>query len=255
MGASVEAAGGGGPGVAAWGPSGRGARRWSVGGPGGGVSAGQHGQRVAVQLTGVQSRSPMKERLQAPSVTLTPHPLPTRLCGRAGQDQEAAWLHANFSAAWRAYGWLPEAFGADLASVNPEVRRGVRGGGGGPGKGRQAGERQGDCVRPSWLMPAAPPLPMAATPPPPSQCLLPPPPNCLLPLTPSPARTTECRLQPAPRACGEHLPAARVHGSARAARPGGRHPARHQRHARALRLCGHQRRHHRCTAGAAPDGR
>jgi hypothetical protein len=29
-------------------------------------------------------------------------------------------MHSNFTAAWRTWGWLPELFGADLASINPE---------------------------------------------------------------------------------------------------------------------------------------
>lgn len=42
--------------------------------------------------------------------------------GAAGQERDAVELHANFTAAWRAFGWLPELFGLDLAQV-----------GGGPG--------------------------------------------------------------------------------------------------------------------------
>ncbi|KAI8469988.1 MAG: glycoside hydrolase [Monoraphidium minutum] len=36
----------------------------------------------------------------------------------AGQGDDARDLHANFTAAWSAYGWLPEMFGFDLAGVN-----------------------------------------------------------------------------------------------------------------------------------------
>jgi hypothetical protein len=29
-------------------------------------------------------------------------------------------LHANFTAVWQAYGWLPEAYSIDTARINPE---------------------------------------------------------------------------------------------------------------------------------------
>ncbi|GFR52408.1 hypothetical protein Agub_g14979, partial [Astrephomene gubernaculifera] len=38
----------------------------------------------------------------------------------AGQERDAVQLHANFTAAWRAFGWLPELFGVDLGKVHPE---------------------------------------------------------------------------------------------------------------------------------------
>uniref|UniRef100_A0A383VV16 alpha-1,2-Mannosidase n=1 Tax=Tetradesmus obliquus TaxID=3088 RepID=A0A383VV16_TETOB len=38
----------------------------------------------------------------------------------AGQHEAAARLHANFTAAWATWGWLPELFGADLGAVHPE---------------------------------------------------------------------------------------------------------------------------------------
>ncbi|KAG2422537.1 hypothetical protein HYH02_015424 [Chlamydomonas schloesseri] len=38
----------------------------------------------------------------------------------AGQEREAVELHANFTAAWRTFGWLPEVFGIDLSKVHPE---------------------------------------------------------------------------------------------------------------------------------------
>lgn len=37
-----------------------------------------------------------------------------------GQDQDAVELHANFTAVWQAYGWLPEAYSIDTARINPE---------------------------------------------------------------------------------------------------------------------------------------
>ncbi|GLI62009.1 hypothetical protein VaNZ11_004584 [Volvox africanus] len=38
----------------------------------------------------------------------------------AGQERDAIELHANFTAAWRTFGWLPEMFGIDLSKVHPE---------------------------------------------------------------------------------------------------------------------------------------
>ncbi|KXZ51047.1 hypothetical protein GPECTOR_14g34 [Gonium pectorale] len=38
----------------------------------------------------------------------------------AGQERDAEELHANFTAAWRTFGWLPEVFGIDLSKVHPE---------------------------------------------------------------------------------------------------------------------------------------
>ncbi len=36
-----------------------------------------------------------------------------------GQEEEAAALHANYTAAWRTFGWMPEAFHLDLTKVRP----------------------------------------------------------------------------------------------------------------------------------------
>ena len=38
----------------------------------------------------------------------------------AGQSDDAAALHANFTSAWETWGWLPEVFGVDLGAVHPE---------------------------------------------------------------------------------------------------------------------------------------
>ena len=34
-----------------------------------------------------------------------------------GQEREAVELHANYTAAWRAFGWMPEVFHLDLSKV------------------------------------------------------------------------------------------------------------------------------------------
>jgi hypothetical protein len=36
----------------------------------------------------------------------------------AGQEQDAVELHANYTAAWRTFGWMPETFGHDLSRVD-----------------------------------------------------------------------------------------------------------------------------------------
>lgn len=46
-------------------------------------------------------------------------PIQPRSCP-AGQQEAAARLHSNFTAAWATWGWLPELFGADLSAVHPE---------------------------------------------------------------------------------------------------------------------------------------
>ncbi|GBF88425.1 hypothetical protein Rsub_01137 [Raphidocelis subcapitata] len=37
----------------------------------------------------------------------------------AGQEQDARALHSNYTAAWRAFGWLPELFAFDLSGFSP----------------------------------------------------------------------------------------------------------------------------------------
>ncbi|MEW5301076.1 MAG: hypothetical protein WDW36_003957 [Sanguina aurantia] len=37
-----------------------------------------------------------------------------------GQNQEAVDLHANFTATWQRFGWLPESFGIDASNLHPE---------------------------------------------------------------------------------------------------------------------------------------
>ena len=36
-----------------------------------------------------------------------------------GQLDEARELHANYTAAWRAFGWIPEMFSLDLRGISP----------------------------------------------------------------------------------------------------------------------------------------
>ncbi len=39
------------------------------------------------------------------------------VCTHVGQTQDAVDLHANFTAAWQTFGWLPESFTLDLERV------------------------------------------------------------------------------------------------------------------------------------------
>eukprot|EP00955_Chlamydomonas_euryale_P109193 365911-Chlamydomonas_euryale.AAC.4 len=42
----------------------------------------------------------------------------TPTCTPTGQEDDAVQLHANFTAAWRAFGWMPEMFGVDLSRTD-----------------------------------------------------------------------------------------------------------------------------------------
>ena len=41
------------------------------------------------------------------------------LAARAGQTEDAAALHGNWTAAWSAFGWLPELFDASVTQRHP----------------------------------------------------------------------------------------------------------------------------------------
>ena len=38
-----------------------------------------------------------------------------------GQEREAVELHANYTAAWRTFGWMPEVFHLDLSKVRSSL--------------------------------------------------------------------------------------------------------------------------------------